>query len=373
MKKYTIAFDIAPDGKGGGPYNSTNRILNSELKKKYNLKVIKYDTSIGKGVSIKRIYDIYQQIREAQPDILHFTGLQLSGFHIIIAAKLARVPHTVVVVRGMTRDMIYFSSIKRAIVSYIIEPLTLLLVDKYYGNSIYTTNRRLLQAFRHKLHGHIYNLPPTPLEQSYKLRIGQELNLDKSAIIVTTVARINKEKGYHIYTRAIKLISKKKDVIFLIVGNGSYLDEMKKALSREVEQKKVLILGYRSDIREILKASDIFVLPTLHETLSMALLEASVAGLALVASKTGGIPEIVKNGQNGYLVPPGDEFALAEAIVKLIEDSSLRKRCSVNAKILVERNFPRSKILDELDNLYKSILSLDREVENEFAQRHIEL
>ena len=85
--KKIVALDLSTTGKGGGPYEQQEDI-NSKLKEKYDFKTINYDTSLGRFISLRRIYDLYKQLKVINPDIVHFTGLQLSGFHIILACKL---------------------------------------------------------------------------------------------------------------------------------------------------------------------------------------------------------------------------------------------------------------------------------------------
>ena len=87
--KPVIVMDLSSTGKDGGPYISSTRIMNSELNEKYEFKSIIYKTELGRNISIKRILDIKNQLLEIKPDIVHFTGLQLSGFHVALACKLA--------------------------------------------------------------------------------------------------------------------------------------------------------------------------------------------------------------------------------------------------------------------------------------------
>ena len=88
-RKPVVAMDLSTRGKGGGPYTSTMRLMQSALKESYEFRVISYDPSLGRGISWKRIRDLRRQIDEVDPDIVHFTGLQLSGFHIALASRLS--------------------------------------------------------------------------------------------------------------------------------------------------------------------------------------------------------------------------------------------------------------------------------------------
>lgn len=355
MRRIVVAMDLASTGKGGGPYTSSTRIMKSGLSKKYDYKVLHYDTSLGRGVSIKRIRDLARQLKEINPDIVHFTGLQLSGFHIIVACRLAGFKNTVVTVRGFSVDALYFNPIKRMLMRFILEPVTLLLTKKIYGVSEYVASRKLLRLFGHKLYGAIYNFPPRFEALEDKNEVRAELGINSNDIVIVTVARIVKDKGYHIYDKAIQKFKGVNNVKFIVVGQGSYLEEMKGELRDQVDQKQVLFLGYREDIGRILSACNIFVLPTLHETLSVALLEASQYNLALVASRTGGVPEIVEDGYNGYLVTPGNIDELYQAIQKLIEDRVLIDTFGRNAKMRIGDKFSVQSIEEKIEEVYKSL------------------
>jgi glycosyltransferase involved in cell wall biosynthesis len=355
-KKTVVAIDLSTTGKGGGPFTSTTRIINSILKEKYEFRIINYDTKLGTGISLKRIIHLKNQIKKINPDIVHYTGLQLSGFHMAIACKLAKVNKTVVTIRGFSGDAIYFNPFKMALLTYIIEPITLLMADKIYGVSEYVINRNVVTLFKKKVFGCIYNFPPVINNNLYKTSIREELNIDKNSIIAVSVARITKDKGYHILDEAILHFKETEKLKFIIVGNGSYLSEMQEKLKYQIENKQVFFLGHRDDIQNILRTCNIFVLPTLHETLSLALLEASSESLALIASNTGGVPEIVENDFNGILVEPGDVLQLTKAIDILYQDEQLRKKFGQNAKSKLEHKFSEKSIVQKIDSLYQQLL-----------------
>ncbi len=354
--KPIIAIDFALDGSGGGPYNSSKRIINSDLKFKYDFKQLIYRNEYGRFISPRRIKDLMNQLKNIKPDIVHFTGLQLSGFHIAIACKLIGIQNTIMTVRGMTWDMIYFNPFKKIIVSFILEPISIMSVQKVYGVSEYVISRKVFKFFNKKIVGYIYNYPPKARRAKAKGNIRLELGLDKKDIIIATVARINREKGYHVYSKAISFFGSFKKVKFLIVGEGSYLEQMKLDLIEQQYLNQVFFLGHRDDIANILNFSDIFVLPTLHETLSGALLEASVAGLPLIASRTGGIPEIILDQYNGMLVTPGNSSEIVNALKNMIDNKSMREEMGKNAKKRVQEKFSSRSIDSKLDNLYKHIL-----------------
>lgn len=358
-RKPVIAMDVVTSGfgGGGGPFTSTTRIMNSDLKHAYDFKKVYYRKELGSGLSIKRIMDLVSQLKEIQPDLVHFTGLQLSGFHMAIACRLAGIKNTVVTVRGFSGDAMYFNLIKKIIVSYILEPITLMLSKKVIGVSRYVVSRNIIQLLASKKSVQIYNFPPDPINVSKKRRnIRNELGLSSSDVVVVSVARITKDKGYHILEEVIINLKTKEDLKFVIVGDGDYLDEMKDKLIDQINKKQVFLLGYRDDVNMILQNSDIFVLPTLHETLSVALLEASQASLALIASNTGGVPEIVENNFNGKLVTTGSVEEFTAAINQVYSDSLLRTTFGMNAKNKIIEKFSSEEIVSKTHTIYSDLM-----------------
>ena len=355
--KPKIAMDISTLGKGGGPYTSTKRIMDSVLSDDFSFHEIVYDPAIGRGISLKRILDIKRQIIAIQPDIVHFTGLQLSGFHMAVACWLAGVRRTVVTIRGSSADAIEFSPLKRFMLRMLLEPFTLLLSKKIIGVSDFVTNTKVPRFFAKKIYGTVYNFPPLKDANNHKNKVTRKsLGLSENDIVVITVGRVNREKGLHILESAIEKIGIADRLKFLIVGEGQYLVQMKSNLAALERANQVKFLGYRDDIRDLNNISDIFVLPTLHETLSNALLEASCSSLPLIASETGGVPEIVESGFNGILVEPGNPLQLANAIETLRDDPLRRAEYGRNAYEKIDKKFSSEEIVSRLRALYFELL-----------------
>lgn len=349
MRKKVIAMDLTKS-RVGGPYRSTMNIVNSDLKNKYEFRTFEYDPTIGRKVSIRRVLDLYRKIKRINPDIVHFAGLQLGGFHVAMAARLAGVKKRIVVVHGSSQEAISFSWFNKVIL-FILEWLTICLSTACYGVSEYSSRLSVPRLFRKKNRGFIYNLPTVQYDRSTNVR-REDFGFTSEDIVVVSVARITREKGYEVLTESIKLDSG-SSVKYLIVGDGEYLPTMKKELAEYVKSGKVQFTGYRTDVGAILACCDIFVLPTLHETLSISLLEAALAGLPMVASKVGGCPEIVVDGFNGFLVEPSDSKGLYDSISALSVNEALRGEMGKNAIELISEKFDYGKILNQIAGLYE--------------------
>ena len=117
----------------------------------------------------------------------------------------------------------------------------------------------------------------------------------------------------------------------------------------------VRFLGWRSDVNKIMGCFDIFVLPSMNEGMGRVLVEAMAAGLPIVASRVGGIPDLVKHGENGLLVPPADAGALEQAISDLLSDKAKRKRMGEAGKKMC-RPYSAEAMVEQIDDLYKNLL-----------------
>jgi glycosyltransferase involved in cell wall biosynthesis len=156
-----------------------------------------------------------------------------------------------------------------------------------------------------------------------------------------------------------KVAEKNPKSLLVLVGKGDDKGEEEIKLKEQVEKAgltdKVLFLGWRSDVDEIMGCFDIFVLPSLNEGMGRVLVEAMAAGLPIVASRVGGIPDLVKDGKNGLLVPPADSSALAKAISDLLEDKEKRKRMGeVGTKIC--QQYSTEAMVEQIDDLYRELL-----------------
>lgn len=346
-------MDISTSGKGGGPYTSTINLINSSLKDDFDFHLFTYKTELGRFVSVRRIFDIVNQLREINPDIVHFTGLQLSAFHIAIACRIANIRKTIVVIHGSSTEAMNIGLAKRTVMRFL-ESITLAITSTFYGVSQYSSALPVTRLFKKKSSGFIYNLPIIRAKVQNNFT-RENFHYTDDDVIVVTVSRITRDKGCHVLAQSIKEFSNVNQVKFLIIGSGEYLPTMKIELSNQEEMGQVKFLGYRDDVPDILPLCDIFVLPSLHETLSIALLEASYFRLPMIASDVGGIPEIIKNGANGFLVPAADPSALSQAITVLSGDAGLRREMGEQAKESLEIIFSADSITTKIREVYENL------------------
>jgi glycosyltransferase involved in cell wall biosynthesis len=174
--------------------------------------------------------------------------------------------------------------------------------------------------------------------------------------LVGIVAALEDHKGHTYLIKATKIVKDQAPKIKLIVvGAGS----LRMALDRQVRdlgvEDIVFFLGFRKDVPRILASLDLFVLSSHLEGLGTSLLDAMASRLPVVATETGGIPEVVINGRTGLLVPPKDPEALAQAILKLYRDRPLAARMASRGFDLVHDKFSAEGMAWKIIGLYERI------------------
>ena len=176
-------------------------------------------------------------------------------------------------------------------------------------------------------------------------------------IIVGTVAHLSPEKGLnYLVEAAAKIPNVHQRMRFIIVGDGVCRHELQEQVRQQGLQSVIHFAGFHPDISPFMQSFDIFVLPSLSEGLSSAILEAMAASLPIVATKVGGIPELVIHGDNGLLVNPRDSEALARAIEHLAENHQQALRMGQRSRSYVEERFTLDKKIRAMEQLCARLL-----------------
>jgi len=137
-------------------------------------------------------------------------------------------------------------------------------------------------------------------------------------------------------------------------------EELKELIKQKGLTDKVVFTGFVDEIYEVFNIIDINVISSLSEALCLSLIEGMSVGKPSVAADTGGIPEVIKNGYNGFLVPAGDAEGLADAILKLIHDPGLRKAMGDRGREIMEKSFTAEIMAEKIEELYESVARKNR-------------
>jgi glycosyltransferase involved in cell wall biosynthesis len=187
-------------------------------------------------------------------------------------------------------------------------------------------------------------------------RVRAELGLGDDHVLLI-VARLHPEKGYDYLFRALPQIraQAERPVHLLIAGAGP-LEPTYRALADNLGiADAVRFLGFRKDVPDLMAAADLFVLPSLAEAFGLVLTEAIYLGTPVVASRTGGIPEIVDDGVDGVLIPPADTDALARTVVGLLKDPDRRRQLAGAGRTKVVAKFGFDDMVRAYEGVYEEL------------------
>lgn len=195
------------------------------------------------------------------------------------------------------------------------------------------------------------DLTPVPLGDLAAKRI--QLGLSADDVLLVTVGRLAEIKNYPLLLEALAVAVEQAPTLKLaMVGDGPERAKLESLTSRLDLSDRVHFLGERKDVRDWLALGHVFVLPSVYEGISIALLEAMAASLPVVVTRVGGNPEVVLDGENGFLVESGDAAGLARALVALARDMALRERMGLAARARVEAEFDLTKAVRRYEAIY---------------------
>ena len=208
----------------------------------------------------------------------------------------------------------------------------------------------------------VYNgldLKKFPIQnQETKDRKRKELGIEKNRKVLIVAGRLFKAKGYPYLIEAIKnLKSKYSGILLFILGEGEERKKLEFQIKKFNLEKNIFLLGQKSNVIDYLEAGDLFVLSSLWEGLPNAVLEAMACGLPVVATNVGGVPEIIEDNLNGFLVEPKNASDLSSKIDKVfnLEEDKIRE-IKKKARETIEARFSLKEMARSYENLYDKLL-----------------
>ena len=197
--------------------------------------------------------------------------------------------------------------------------------------------------------GRIAAAPPAMLRN--------ELWLPHEAPLVGNVAALVPHKGQrHLIEAAAIVVGQQPDARFIIAGEGELRSSLEHQIKHHHLEKHVMLAGFRPDVLSLHKAFDIFVMSSVTEGLGTSLLDAMACAKPVVATNVGGIPEVVVDGETGFLVAARDRPAMATAIVRLLKDRDLRERMGAAGLARVQQKFSAERMVAETVRVYERLL-----------------
>ena len=198
--------------------------------------------------------------------------------------------------------------------------------------------------------------PLTQDDQAIRRMIG----VTNEAVLLGTVANLFPRKGYEVMLRALPAIARAvPSVQYVIVGSDdrNYADRLKRLAQELKIADRVHIVGFQDPVQPFLASFDLYVHPALMEGFGIAVVEAMAMGKAIVATTTGGLPEVVAQEETGLLVPPGDAEELAAAVEALLKDRARREQMGVSGKARARERFSLEASVANMEQLYGEVLA----------------
>lgn len=304
-------------------------------------------------------FALYRLLKQKKIDLLHIhLWNPASGRFAFLAARACGVPYLVT-----EHDPFRLNPLKRGLKKILANrPKAIIAISK--ENEAF-----LRQEYRGKLIAHVANGIDTEGWKSNmeKLTVADRANTRREIFgarehnfVILNVAALHERKGQDILLKAFKLLKEKMEYgscRLILVGEGEHRQKFQ-TLTKELElMDSVKFLGQRSDIARLLKASDLFVLPSRREGFGLVLLEAAMAKLPIIATNVGGVPDIIENEKEGVLVPPQNPEMLAQAMMELTGEPEKRLALSSSLHEKVMNFFDAKLMAKRTEAVYDRILA----------------
>ena len=188
-------------------------------------------------------------------------------------------------------------------------------------------------------------------------RLRESLNISVDQTVVGTAGRLEARKGHAYFLQTAKqVLQHQPQTMFLIAGEGPAERELLQQARRLGIEKKVVFLGHRYDIEDVMAGMDVFVLTSLWEGLPRVLVQAAALGKPIVSFDSEGVREVVRDGQNGYVLPLRDVHGLAEKIALLAADRPQAQRMGEASRSMVTAEWDVDHMVDRISDLYQQLL-----------------
>ncbi|MEC9491595.1 glycosyltransferase family 4 protein [Flexistipes sp.] len=186
----------------------------------------------------------------------------------------------------------------------------------------------------------------------------RKLDINPGDFVIGSVGNFVPHKDFETLIRAFKLIyDEKKNVKLLLVGDGELLNDMKKLSEKLNISASVIFTGYAENVGELMNIMDLYAATSQEEGLNTSVIEAMMHGLPVVATKAGGLPELVKDNYNGYLCNVKDYKGVADKSVILLNNKEKMQRFSLNS-LEISEEYGDKNMNEKYKNLYQKILSV---------------
>lgn len=332
-----------------------------ELTKRLEAAGVKTYTVAGLGRDIKALADIkaffslLSIMRSFRPEVVHLNSGK-AGLLGAVAARFTSIPKIVFTAHGWSfleprtrlwKTLTWIGSYITALCAH-----QVILVS---DNDLKHTRMPGVQKKSTVIHTAVVDFPRLSREAArLALFSEEEISAHLHDLWLITNAELNHNKNH---TTAIDAVAEfnsthSTKIFYTIIGEGESLSSLREQVDLRGQNEYVQFKGYQSDARQYLLAFDIFLLPSKKEGLPYALLEAGVAGLPVIASNVGGIPEIIEDQVSGYLINPDNHVSITDALDYLLNNPDERTTFAVNMKEKMALHFALSQMILKTKKVY---------------------
>ncbi|OGU30335.1 MAG: hypothetical protein A2X67_01355 [Ignavibacteria bacterium GWA2_55_11] len=310
---------------------------------------------LSKGISWSSMNETLRVVRSVKPDIVHTHG-GFAGVYGRLAARNAGVRGVVHTYHGL--HYLHFRNVFKRTAFRAADRALVSRTDATICVSESDAELALRARVALRARNHVILNGIDVAEYSQRAALARSSRSSQEKLIVGTVGRLHVQKGHvHFLDAAAAVLRERPDVEFWIAGDGPQHDSLV-AHARALEiADSVRFLGTRLDIPELLAQMDLFVLPSLWEGLPLVVLEAMASGCPIVSTAVDGVMTVIEDSKSGLLVPPANRDALSSAILRALEDESLRKDLVEHAYTTVHDRFDKERMVTATEGVYAEILN----------------
>ena len=304
---------------------------------------------------LKVFFDLVKIFNREKPDVVHLNSSKVGGLG-SLAGRLARVPKIIFTAHGwaFNEDRSIISKLIIRILAWMTMVLShnMIAVSKAIKKQV--ENWLFVSGKIKVVYNAVQDIGFRNRIESREILLGDE---KKEGIWVGTIAELHKNKGLKYAIEAMALILKdplEQDLNLIIIGEGDERKDLEKLIKEKKLENNIFLVGARDEAVTLLKALDVFILPSITEALGYTLLEAGQAGLPAIGSTVGGIPEIIEDGVTGILVRPRDPKDLAKAIRFTVDNKEEVKILATALHKKVKKDFALEKMIGETIKVYEN-------------------